>query len=153
MRGHLGRATGRTATRGIASGPSLGPTQPIQWVPGTVSLGVKRPRREAEHSPPSSTEVKYAWSYTSTPPYVFMSWCLIKHRDYSTLPDGASGQLHAPATLAPGKQPWYPLDRRLGGPQNRSEHLWTVPGIEPQFLEPSRITGRRAYDGMDMQQV
>jgi hypothetical protein len=26
-----------------------------------------------------------------------------------------SGQLHAPAALPPGKEPWYPLDRRLGG--------------------------------------
>jgi hypothetical protein len=32
------------------------------------SLGVKRPKREADHSPPSSAEVKNAWSYTSTPP-------------------------------------------------------------------------------------
>jgi hypothetical protein len=39
--------------------PALGPTQPpIQWVPGAVSLGVKRPGREADHSPPSSAEVK-----------------------------------------------------------------------------------------------
>jgi hypothetical protein len=36
-----------------------GPTQsPIQWVPGALSLGVKRPGREADHSPPSTTEVK-----------------------------------------------------------------------------------------------
>jgi hypothetical protein len=36
-----------------------GPTQlPIQWVPGALSLGVKRPEREADHSPPSSAEVK-----------------------------------------------------------------------------------------------
>jgi hypothetical protein len=35
------------------------PTQPpIQWVPGTLSLGVKWPGREADHSPPSSAEVK-----------------------------------------------------------------------------------------------
>jgi len=27
-------------------------------VPGTLSLGVKRPGREADHSPPSSAEVK-----------------------------------------------------------------------------------------------
>jgi hypothetical protein len=33
-------------------------TQPIQWVPGALSLGVKRPGREADHSPPSSAEVK-----------------------------------------------------------------------------------------------
>jgi hypothetical protein len=31
---------------------------PIQWVPGALSLGVKLPGREADHSPPSSAEVK-----------------------------------------------------------------------------------------------
>jgi hypothetical protein len=52
-----------------ASRTALGPTQPpIQWVPGGLSLGVKRPGREADHSPPSSAEVKNAWSYTFTPP-------------------------------------------------------------------------------------
>jgi hypothetical protein len=35
------------------------PTQPpIQWVPGALSLGVKRVGREADHSPPSSAEIK-----------------------------------------------------------------------------------------------
>jgi hypothetical protein len=43
---------------------ALGPTQsPIQWV-----LGVKQLGCEVDHSPPSSAEVKNAWSYTSTPP-------------------------------------------------------------------------------------
>jgi hypothetical protein len=38
---------------------ALGPTQhPIQSVPGALFLGVKRPAREADHSPPSSAEVK-----------------------------------------------------------------------------------------------
>jgi hypothetical protein len=38
---------------------ALGPTQPpIQWVPGALSLEVKRPGRESDHSPPSSAEVK-----------------------------------------------------------------------------------------------
>jgi hypothetical protein len=38
---------------------ALGPTQPpIQWVPGTLSLGIKWPGHEADHSPPSSVEVK-----------------------------------------------------------------------------------------------
>jgi hypothetical protein len=32
----------------------------------------------------SSAEVTNAWSYTSTPQYVFMSWCLVKHRDNFT---------------------------------------------------------------------
>jgi hypothetical protein len=33
-----------------------------------LSLGVKWPARESDHLPPSSAEVKNAWSYTSTPP-------------------------------------------------------------------------------------
>jgi len=38
-----------------ATKPALGPTQsPTQWVPGALSLGVKRPGHEADHSPPSS---------------------------------------------------------------------------------------------------
>jgi hypothetical protein len=38
---------------------ALGPTQPpVQWVPGALSLGVKRPEREADHLPPSSAKVK-----------------------------------------------------------------------------------------------
>jgi len=36
-------------------------------------LGVKRPGREADHSPPSSSEVKNGWNYVSTPQYVFMA--------------------------------------------------------------------------------
>jgi len=37
----------------------MGPTQrPIQRVPGAPSLGVKWPGRWADHSPPSSAEVK-----------------------------------------------------------------------------------------------
>jgi hypothetical protein len=68
-----------------ASRTALGPTQPpIQWVPGTLSLGIKRPGREADHSPPSSAEVKNAWSCTSTPQYAFMPWCLVKYRDNFT---------------------------------------------------------------------
>jgi hypothetical protein len=44
----------------MASRPVLEPTHPpIQWVPGgTPSPGLKRPRSEADRSPPSSVEVK-----------------------------------------------------------------------------------------------
>jgi hypothetical protein len=64
-----------------ASRPALGPTQlPILWVPGVLSLGLKRPVREADHSLPPSAEIKNAWSYTSTPQYICMAWCLVKHR-------------------------------------------------------------------------
>jgi len=44
---------------------------------------VKRPEREADHSPPSTAQVKTAWMYTSTPPYVFMPWYFVKHRDFT----------------------------------------------------------------------
>jgi hypothetical protein len=38
---------------------ALGPAQPpIQWILGALSLGVKWPGHEADHSPPSSAEVK-----------------------------------------------------------------------------------------------
>jgi hypothetical protein len=39
--------------------------------------GVNRPDREADRSPLASAEVKKMWIYTSTPPYVFMAYCLI----------------------------------------------------------------------------
>jgi hypothetical protein len=58
----------------MLSRPALGSTQPpIQWVTGGSFPGVKRPGREADHSPPTSAEVKKMWIYTSTPPYAFMA--------------------------------------------------------------------------------
>jgi len=63
-----------------ASRPALVPIQPpIQWVPGALTPGVKWTGLEADHSPPPSAEVKNTWSYISTPPYVFMAWCLLKY--------------------------------------------------------------------------
>jgi hypothetical protein len=56
-----------------SSPPDVGLTQsPIQCVQGALSLRVNRPRSEADHSPPTSAEVKNTSIYTSTPPYVFM---------------------------------------------------------------------------------
>jgi hypothetical protein len=38
---------------------AVGPTKPpIQWVPGTLSPDLMRPRHEADHSPPTSAEAK-----------------------------------------------------------------------------------------------
>jgi hypothetical protein len=51
-----------------ASRLGLGPTQPpIQQVLVSLSLGVKWPGREADHSPLSIAEVKNVWSCASTP--------------------------------------------------------------------------------------
>jgi hypothetical protein len=46
---------------------------------GTAAGGVKLTTRL--HPVPRSEN---AWSYTSTPQYVFMAWCLVKHRDNFT---------------------------------------------------------------------
>jgi hypothetical protein len=40
---------------------------------GIFPRGVKRQGREADHSLPTSTEVKKRWIYTFTPPYAFMA--------------------------------------------------------------------------------
>jgi hypothetical protein len=53
-----------------------------------------------------------------------------------------SGQLHASDALHQGKVPWYPLYRRLGGPQTRSErggeekNFHPLPGLEPPINQP-----------------
>jgi hypothetical protein len=48
-----------------------------------------------------------------------------------------------PRPLYPqGKSPWYPLDRRMGGPQSRSgcngeeKNFQPLPGLEPPIIEP-----------------
>jgi hypothetical protein len=65
------------------SRPALGPTQPPnQWVPRALTPRVKRLLREADHSPPSTAEVKNVWGYTPTPD-AHPSWgrCLVQHRN------------------------------------------------------------------------
>jgi hypothetical protein len=39
----------------------------------TLSPGIKRPGREADHSPLTSAEVKKRWVYTPPPTYSFMA--------------------------------------------------------------------------------
>jgi hypothetical protein len=77
-----GRLRGRGSSPGrvknfhfsMSSRPPMGSIQPpIQWVPGALSPGVKRPGSETDHSPPTSAEVKKMWIYTSTPLYAFMA--------------------------------------------------------------------------------
>jgi hypothetical protein len=51
-----------------ASRPALGPTQPpIRWVPEAIYPGVKRPRREADLSPPSSAGAKNGGAISPLP--------------------------------------------------------------------------------------
>jgi hypothetical protein len=53
----------------------------MKWVLRALSPEIKRPVREADHSPPSSAEVKNVWGYTITPQYVFKLRCLGKQSD------------------------------------------------------------------------
>jgi hypothetical protein len=50
---------------------------PVQWVPGALSLGTKWPGLEADHSSPSSAEVKECVELYLHYPYLLMEWCLI----------------------------------------------------------------------------
>ena len=51
---------------------------------------------------------------------------------------GVGGQRHAPAALPPGKT-WYPLYRRLGGPQCQSGQVQKIsppPGFDSRTVQP-----------------
>jgi hypothetical protein len=57
-----------------SSRPAVGPTQPpIKWVPGALSSGIKWQGREADHSPPTSAQVKKMWIHPPTPQYAFIA--------------------------------------------------------------------------------
>jgi hypothetical protein len=98
---------------------ALGPTHPpIQWVLGALSMGVKRPGREANNSSPSSAEVKECVELYLHSPYVFMGRYLVKHRDVFTfttwVPGAPSLELkeqgreagRSPPSSAEGKHEW-----------------------------------------------
>jgi hypothetical protein len=68
-RGSWVRFPAGTANFSLHTAPrtALGPTQPpIQWVPGSPWL--KRPKREADHSPHLVPRSKNEWGYNSSPP-------------------------------------------------------------------------------------
>jgi hypothetical protein len=74
---------------------------PIQWVPGALSLGIKLPGREADHSPPSSAEVKewveLYFHYPNTP-----SW-----RGAQLKPRGNFYPLHHCNAATHSLSPWH----------------------------------------------
>jgi hypothetical protein len=48
---------------------------------GALSLGIKRPVREADHSPHLVPRSRMRGAIPPLHQYVFMAWCLVKHRD------------------------------------------------------------------------
>jgi hypothetical protein len=162
----------------------VGPTQaPIQWVAGALSLEVKWPEREADHSPPSSQECvelylhspntpswrgaqlqqkkpcttyrRIANHATDTTPHAayFVKYALHRkntkdkrYRCYYYV-DGGERSASRSGPFAPhGKSPWYPLDKRLGGPQSRYEgggeekNSQPLPVLEPPIIHPLYTT-------------
>jgi hypothetical protein len=67
--------------------------------------------RGADHSPPSSHEVN-ACTCTSTPQYVLIAWCLIKHRDIFTF---SYNVFMKPVSNA-DKGPTYQTNKVCGAP-------------------------------------
>jgi hypothetical protein len=67
----------------VQTGSGTHPASYLMGTGGVLYLGVKRPEREADHSPPSGAEVNNAWSYTSTPP-MRLHGVVIKLRDNFT---------------------------------------------------------------------
>jgi hypothetical protein len=61
----------------VKTGSGAHPTFYPMGTGGALFPGVKLPGREGGHSPPTSTEGKKVWIYTSTPPCAFMEKCLI----------------------------------------------------------------------------
>jgi hypothetical protein len=62
--------------------PILGPTQPpIQWLPRELSLPIKWPENEADHSPPSSAKVKECVEIHLHSPIRLQGVVLVRHRD------------------------------------------------------------------------
>jgi hypothetical protein len=53
-----------------------------------------------------------------------------------------SGRLHARPLYPQGKNPWYQLDRRPGGPRSQAgrrgeeKNSQLLPGLEPPIIQP-----------------
>jgi hypothetical protein len=49
---------------------------PMKCMLEALSPGIKQLDHETDHSPPSSAKFKTVWSFTSSPPYIFMTLSL-----------------------------------------------------------------------------
>jgi hypothetical protein len=105
---------------------ALGPTQPpIQWVPWALSLGVKRTGRKADHSPPSSAEVKeWVELYLYSPNTPAWLGAELKKSTRTTLPLPVKPlPLHQPTRNTDG--PAVSVSELLA--RFRDQVLWYVP--------------------------
>jgi hypothetical protein len=107
--------------------PGLGSTQPPnQWVAGAVTPRVKRPWREANHSPPLSADVKNAWSYLCISP-IRQHGVIVKHSvnfSFTSTFTSPITYIIVSLTVVPGPQPvrkfYLALYRNVSSPQYHS---------------------------------
>jgi hypothetical protein len=115
-----------------ASRLALGSAPPrVQWIPGTPSPRVKRPGREADHSPPSDAEVKNTWSCTSTHPYKNIKWKRLRYFEMMQWLIKESGQLTSP------RESMYTWHLLLGAREAQSMQ-WLVYGLDDWLSIPGR---------------
>jgi hypothetical protein len=84
---------------------------PTRWISGILYSEVKRLERESDHLPPYSSEVKNTRSFTSTPSYIFMAWCLRKGTTMFTF--YTTWDFHGDKDSSPGLLRWDTV--RLNG--------------------------------------
>jgi hypothetical protein len=70
-----GRSTDSYLRRRVLIGSGAHPASCPMGATGYFPEG-KQPKREANHSLPFAAVVKNAWSFTFSPPYAFVAWCL-----------------------------------------------------------------------------
>jgi hypothetical protein len=84
----------------VQTGPEAH-TASYQMRAGSSPFRNKAAVTEADHLP--SAEVKNTWSYTTTPLYVLMAWCFVKH---GIRLHGGREADHSPPSSAEGKNAW-----------------------------------------------
>jgi hypothetical protein len=69
-----------------------------------------------------------------------------------------NGQLHDPTALLPGKEPRYPLDRRLGEPQSRCrqyvKQFWRIRlflPLQQERILPEKLKKKKKLHGLSPQ--
>jgi hypothetical protein len=99
------------------------------WYRGLFLQELKRSGRKADHSPPSNDGPKNPWNYTSTPPNIFIVWCLIKHtiQFNGLVLSQTSEQYYLPSLMHP---------RQL---HQISLYELFMPWVIPVFLKPQHL--------------
>jgi hypothetical protein len=100
------------------------PTDIGRWFLGDTAAG----EREADHSPPSSTEVKNAWNYNPIPPHVlqgyfYFSGAIFKSSQMWSRSTYGRLQRHEQNLLKSADQVWRPTEHKINWQNGSREGL------------------------------